>query len=140
MSRQADLQEDTNFRVMRILEEHPEISQRELSKKLGVSLGGINYCLSALIDKGFIKAKNFSNNANKVSYAYLLTPKGIREKSQLTVRFLQRKMQEYEDLRREIELPRPRDLELTYTPEFADIVHELRGHIGAIRSNTPLTT
>jgi EPS-associated MarR family transcriptional regulator len=106
MSRQADLQEDTNFRVMRILEEHPEISQRELSKKLGVSLGGINYCLSALIDKGFVKAKNFSNNANKVSYAYLLTPNGIKEKSQLTVRFLQRKMQEYEDLRREIELLR----------------------------------
>ena len=104
MSRQADLQEDTNFRVMRILEDHPAISQRELSKKLGVSLGGVNYCLSALIDKGFVKAKNFSNNANKVSYAYLLTPKGIREKSQLTVRFLQRKMQEYEDLRREIEL------------------------------------
>jgi EPS-associated MarR family transcriptional regulator len=104
MSRQADLQEDTNFRVMRILEGRPEISQRELSKTLGVSLGGVNYCLSALIDKGFVKAKNFSNNANKVSYAYLLTPKGMREKSQLTVRFLQRKMQEYEDLRREIEL------------------------------------
>lgn len=104
MSRQANLQEDTKFRVMRILEVDPEITQRELSKRLGVSLGGVNYCLSALIDKGLVKARNFSNNANKVSYVYLLTPKGVREKSELTVRFLQRKMQEYEDLRREIEL------------------------------------
>ena len=103
MSRQADIQEDTNFRVMRILEDHPEITQRELAKRLGVSLGGINYCLNALIEKGFIKARNFTGNTNKISYAYLLTPKGIREKTKLTVRFLQRKMQEYEDLRGEIE-------------------------------------
>ena len=132
MSRQADLQEDTNFRVMRILEEHPEISQRELSKKLGVSLGGVNYCLSALIDKGFVKAKNFSNNANKVSYAYLLTPKGIREKSQLTVRFLQRKMQEYEDLRREIELLKGQ-LDAPVTSSSADPLSQHSAPVGALK-------
>ena len=102
-SRQSKLQEDTYFRVMKILEEHPEITQRELAKKLGLSLGGINYCLTALVEKGYVKARNFSENSSKLRYAYLLTPSGIREKTALTFRFLQRKMQEYEDLKREIE-------------------------------------
>lgn len=102
-SRQSKLQEDTYFRVMKILEEHPEISQRELASKLGLSLGGINYSLSALVEKGFVKARNFSENNSKLKYAYLLTPRGIKEKSELTYRFLQRKMKEYEDLKIEIE-------------------------------------
>jgi EPS-associated MarR family transcriptional regulator len=117
---------------MRILEEHPDISQRELSKKLGVSLGGINYCLSALIDKGFVKAKNFSSNSNKVSYVYLLTPIGIREKSQLTVRFLQRKLQEYDDLKREIELLKWQ----VDTQEFSNSTEPLLHHpapVGALK-------
>ena len=103
MSRQSKLQEDTYFRLMRILEERPDITQRELAQKLGISLGGINYCLGALIEKGYIKAKNFSNNKSKIKYAYLLTPSGIKEKTKLTLGFLHRKMQEYEEIKAEIE-------------------------------------
>lgn len=102
-SRQSKLQEDTYFRVLKILEVYPEITQRELAAKLGLSLGGINYCLTALVEKGFVKARNFSKNNSKHKYAYLLTPKGIKEKSVLTYSFLQRKMQEYEDLKLEID-------------------------------------
>jgi EPS-associated MarR family transcriptional regulator len=98
------LQEDTYFRVLKILSDNPHINQRELSKRLGLSLGGINYCLRALIDKGFIKAQNFNASKSKLGYAYLLTPKGVGEKTALTYRFLQRKMCEYEDLRAEIEV------------------------------------
>lgn len=103
-SRQANLQEDTYFRVMRILQESPEITQRELAEKLGVSVSGLNYCLKALIDKGWVKIHNFSNNKNKLSYAYLLTPAGIAQKASLTSRFLKRKMKEYEALKQEIKL------------------------------------
>lgn len=102
-SRQSKLQEDTNYRVMRILEGCPEITQRELATKLGLSLGGVNYCLTALVDKGFVKARNFSENNSKLKYAYLLTPSGIKEKTTLTYRFLQRKMQEYQEMKDEIE-------------------------------------
>jgi EPS-associated MarR family transcriptional regulator len=103
-SRQANQQEDTYFRVMRILQESPEITQRELAEKLGVSVSGLNYCLKALIDKGWIKIQNFSKNKNKLGYAYLLTPAGIAQKATLTTRFLKRKMQEYEVLKQEIKL------------------------------------
>jgi len=103
-SRQARLQEDTYFRVLKILGDNPQINQRELSKQLGLSLGGINYCLRALIEKGYIKVQNFSSSKRKLGYAYLLTPKGVREKATLTYRFLQRKICEYEDLRTEIEV------------------------------------
>lgn len=101
-SRQANQQEDTYFRIMRILHDSPNITQRELAVKLGVSLSGLNYCLKALIDKGWVKIQNFSNNKNKLGYAYLLTPTGIVQKASLTSSFLQRKMQEYEDLKQEI--------------------------------------
>ena len=101
-SRQANQQEDTYFRVMHILHKSPDITQRELAEKLGVSVGGLNYCLKALIDKGWVKIQNFSNNKNKLGYAYLLTPTGILQKTLLTSSFLQRKMQEYEALRQEI--------------------------------------
>ena len=102
-SRQAKQQEDKYFRVMRILHDSPEITQRQLAEKLGVSVSGLNYCLKALIDKGWVKMQNFSNNKNKLGYAYLLTPAGIVQKASLTGRFLQRKMQEYEALKREIQ-------------------------------------
>lgn len=102
-SRQSKLQEDTNFRVLRLLEENPNLSQRELAKALGVSLGGLNYCLQGLLDKGLVKIHNFQSSPRKLAYAYLLTPAGISEKAALTVRFLRRKMQEYEELRAEIE-------------------------------------
>ena len=101
-SRQANQQEDTYFRVLRILQDTPDISQRELAEKLGVSVSGLNYCLKALIDKGWVKIQNFSKNNNKLGYSYLLTPTGIVEKASLTSRFLQRKMQEYEGLKQEI--------------------------------------
>ena len=101
-SRQANQQEDTYFRVMRILHDSPDITQRELAEKLGVSVGGLNYCLKALIDKGWVKIQNFSKNKNKLGYAYLLTPAGIVQKASLTSSFLRRKMQEYEALKQEI--------------------------------------
>jgi EPS-associated MarR family transcriptional regulator len=94
---------ELQFRVLRLLESNPSLSQRELSKILGVSLGGVNYCLNALISKGSIKIQNFNNNQNKRVYAYLLTPQGIAEKTALTGSFLKRKMQEYQQLKEEIE-------------------------------------
>jgi EPS-associated MarR family transcriptional regulator len=102
-SSQAKTQEDTHFRIMRILQENPDLTQRELAEMLGMSVGGLNYCLNALIDKGLVKMQNFSNSKNKFRYVYLLTPMGIAEKVALTTRFLSRKMQEYEALKLEIE-------------------------------------
>jgi EPS-associated MarR family transcriptional regulator len=102
-SRQAQIQEDTHFRIMRILQETPDLTQRELAEKLGMSVGGLNYCLNALIDKGLVKMQNFSTSKNKFKYVYLLTPMGITEKVALTTRFLSRKMEEYEALKLEIE-------------------------------------
>ena len=102
-SRQAQIQEDTYFRVMRILQENPDLTQRELADKLGVSLGGLNYCLKALIDKGWVKMQNFQNSKSKFKYVYLLTPQGVAEKVVLASRFLDRKMLEYETLKAEIE-------------------------------------
>ena len=101
-SRRARLQEDTTFRLLQLLQDHPHLSQREMAKALGLSFGGVNYCLNALIDKGLVKIHNFSQNQNKFGYAYLLTPRGISEKAALTSSFLRRKMQEYEALRAEI--------------------------------------
>lgn len=102
ISRQAKLQEDTNFRLMQLLQDNPHLSQREMAKALGISFGGINYCLNALVDKGLIKIHNFNQNQNKFGYAYLLTPSGMSEKAALTARFLKRKMNEYELLQAEI--------------------------------------
>ena len=104
MSRQAKLQEDTNFRLMKLLQNNPDISQREMAKALGISFGGVNYCLNALIDKGLVKVQNFSQSKNKFGYVYLLTPTGMTEKAVLTGSFLKRKLQEYEQLRVEIEV------------------------------------
>ena len=101
-SRRAKLQEDTNFRLMQLLHDNPRMSQREMAEVLGISFGGINYCLKALIDKGLVKIHNFSQNQNKFGYVYLLTPSGISEKALLTRSFLKRKLQEYEDLKAEI--------------------------------------
>lgn len=95
--------EEIHYKVIKLIEHDPEISQRQLSKELGVSLGKVNYCLKALIDKGWIKAKNFKNSQNKLAYRYLLTPVGIQQKSVITRNFLQRKLKEFEELQREIE-------------------------------------
>ena len=103
MTRQQQLQEDTHFRVLSLLETQPDLNQREMAKALGVSLGGINYCLRALVAKGLIKMHNFQANDNKLGYAYLLTPQGMTEKIALTGRFLKRKQEEYAALKAEIE-------------------------------------
>ena len=95
---------DIHFRLLNALEEKPHMTQRDLAKKLGVSLGGVNYCLKALIEIGHIKMNNFENNPNKLNYLYLLTPSGIKEKTILTKSFLKRKMDEYQNLKKEIEL------------------------------------
>ena len=102
-SKRTKLQEDTHFRVLRLLQENPEMSQRELAEAVGVSVGGIHYVLNALIDKGLVKLGNFTAAEDKRRYAYILTPTGIAEKAALTRRFLARKMAEYEALRKEIE-------------------------------------
>jgi EPS-associated MarR family transcriptional regulator len=97
------LTDEYRSKILRLLEEHPEISQRELARELGVSLGKVNYCLQALMEKGLVKAANFKNSNNKKAYMYFLTRRGIAEKARATTRFLDRKMTEYEALRREIE-------------------------------------
>jgi EPS-associated MarR family transcriptional regulator len=102
-SRRSRLQEDTYFRVLRILQDRPDVTQREIAQLLGVSTSGLNYCLNALIDKGWVKVHNFSESKNKFGYVYLLTPSGMAEKAALTGRFLQRKLLEYEAMRAEIE-------------------------------------
>jgi EPS-associated MarR family transcriptional regulator len=102
-SRQAAAQEDVHFRVMRLLEANPDMSQRDLAAHVGISLGSLNYCLKALMDKGFVKLENFQNSKHKFKYVYLLTPAGIAQKVALTSRFLKRKMQEYGALKAEIE-------------------------------------
>ena len=94
---------DLQYRVLRLLEQNPHLTQRELSRTLGVSLGGINYCLNALISQGLIKLQNFKNNQHKWAYAYLLTPQGLAQKTALTGAFLKRKMHEYHLLKQEIE-------------------------------------
>ena len=102
-SRRSQLQEDTYFRVLRMLQENPDMTQREIAERLGVSTSGLNYCLNALIDKGWVKVHNFSQSKNKFGYIYVLTPQGILEKVTLTSQFLKRKQAEYEALRTEIE-------------------------------------
>lgn len=93
---------EVRFRVMRAIAQNPKMSQRDLASELGVSLGGINYCINALIAKGAVKVENFRASDSKRRYAYVLTPQGVTEKARMTGRFLQRKMREYEALKAEI--------------------------------------
>lgn len=95
--------EEAKFLLLRRLAVEPDISQRQLARELGISLGKLNYCLQSLIDKGWVKAGNFSRSSNKKGYAYLLTPSGIEAKARLTLAFLKYKMQEYDQLKQEIE-------------------------------------
>ena len=97
------IDDDVRFRMMRLIEVHPDISQRELSRRLGISLGGVNYCLNALIEKGLVKMHRFRKSDRKMAYAYAITPRGLGEKARLTQGFLARKMAEYEALKAEIE-------------------------------------
>ena len=97
------MQDEIAYKLLKLIEDDPHLSQRDIAQKMGVSLGKTNYCLKALIDKGFIKLQNFYKNKKKSSYIYLLTPQGIEEKAEVTYRFLQRKIKEYEDIKVEIE-------------------------------------
>lgn len=97
------LSDESQYRLMRLLEDNPEASQREIAEALGISLGKVNYCLKALTEKGFVKLRNFADSRHKLRYAYILTPTGIREKAAVTRRFLKRKLAEHEQLQREIE-------------------------------------
>jgi EPS-associated MarR family transcriptional regulator len=103
MTIRTQLQEDTTFRVLRMLQSNPDMTQREIAEQLGISASGLNYCLKALIDKGWVKVQNFGQSKNKFGYIYVLTPQGIAEKALLTGRFLKRKMSEYQALKNEIE-------------------------------------
>ena len=91
-----------NLNVLRKIQKRPNSTQREFAKELGFSLGKFNYCIKALKQKGFIKIKNFKQNPNKINYLYIVTPKGIAEKTKLTVNFMKRKMHEYDELKKEL--------------------------------------
>ena len=91
-----------HFNVMRKIKSSPNSSQRDMAKELGFSLGKLNYCLNALKDKGFIKIQNFKKSPNKLGYRYILTPKGIAKKTELTINFMKRKLKEYDELNSEI--------------------------------------
>ena len=102
-SEDITFQDELGLRVMRVLEENPEASQRQIASELNVSLGGVNYCLKALVGRGLVKLGNFAKSDRKIGYAYILTPEGMSEKAKITARFLKRKMAEYELLQKEIE-------------------------------------
>lgn len=102
-SKRSQDTENLHFRVLRFLQDNPDLSQRDLAARLGVSNGKLNYCLNALIDKGLVRLGNFAHSQHRLGYAYLLTPAGLAEKAALTGRFLKRKMAEYEALQAEIE-------------------------------------
>ena len=97
------LTDEYRYRILKLLEADPHASQRKIADELGISLGRVNYCLQALIQKGLVKVNNFRNNANKQAYLYLLTPKGFNEKTRVTLRFLKVKLNEYETLKSELE-------------------------------------
>jgi EPS-associated MarR family transcriptional regulator len=97
------LTDEYRYKLLQLLEEKPRASQRDLANALGISLGKANYCLNALMERGLIKARNFTNSQNKRAYMYYLTPRGLQEKARVTVRFFRQRLAEYEALRREIE-------------------------------------
>ena len=99
----SELHDESHLKVLRLIQANPNIGQREMAQAIGVSLGKVNFCLHALVGKGHVKVQNFRNNQNKLSYSYLLTPSGLAAKGALTVRFLKRKMVEYEELKAEYE-------------------------------------
>jgi EPS-associated MarR family transcriptional regulator len=101
-SLREERREEAQFQVMRLVARNPELTTRDIAKEVGISTGAAYYCLTALVEKGFVKLENFKNNPRKGQYAYVLTPRGIREKAVLTLRFLERKAAEYEALRLEI--------------------------------------
>ena len=97
------MQDSLKYHLLKTLAENPSLSQRQLASELGISLGKANYCLRALIDKGMLKAETFRQSTHRARYFYMLTPRGLEEKTRVTARFLKKKLQEYEDLKAEIE-------------------------------------
>ncbi|ARU32301.1 MarR family EPS-associated transcriptional regulator [Sulfuriferula sp. AH1] len=97
------LTDEYRYKILKKLEIEPEVSQRELARELGISLGKVNFCLNALIEKGLVKVNNFRQSENKKSYIYLLTPSGVEEKAKITVQFLKYKLAEYEAIKAEIQ-------------------------------------
>lgn len=97
------LDDNVRYRLLSLLDENPELTQRELAHEMGISLGKTNYCLKALIDKGLVKVQNFRKSNNKIAYLYKLTPAGVNDKIRVTRRFLARKLQEHAELSNEIE-------------------------------------
>ena len=97
------LTDEYRYKILKKLEAEPEVSQRELARELGISLGKMNFCLNALIEKGLVKANNFRQSQHKKGYIYLLTPRGVEEKAKITVQFLKYKLAEYEAIKAEIQ-------------------------------------
>jgi EPS-associated MarR family transcriptional regulator len=97
------LDETTRYRLLKLLQSNPEVSQRQVAEALGISVGKTNFCLRALLDRGLVKVRNFRDSRNKMAYAYYLTPKGAQEKVRATTLFLQRRLKEYQEIEREIE-------------------------------------
>lgn len=112
------ISDETRYKLLKHLEQNPEISQRQLATAMEISLGKANYCLRALIEKGLIKVDNFQKSRNKKAYAYFLTPKGIQEKASVTIRFLKRKQREYDDLHGEIVALESEVLKIIHTKEL----------------------
>ena len=102
---------ENHLYVLRKVEKNPQFTQRELAKELGFSLGKLNYCINELREKGLLKIKNFKKNPKKINYIYVLTPKGISEKTKLTINFMRKKMQEYDELQEELKLMKEKDKE-----------------------------
>lgn len=107
------LPDETRYQLLKYLESNPDASQRALARELGISLGKVNYCMKALVDRGWVTIGRFRRSNNKLAYVYKLTPKGIEAKADATVRFLNRKLNEYESLRSEIETLREEARKLT---------------------------
>jgi EPS-associated MarR family transcriptional regulator len=120
------LTDEYRYKILKILEANPEISQRDLARELGISLGRANFCLKALIEKGLLKATNFRNSHNKLAYMYLLTPSGIEEKSAITAQFLKIKMQEYANLEAEIDQLRHEALQTNKQQLSLGLTREVR--------------
>jgi EPS-associated MarR family transcriptional regulator len=98
----STLNDESRYRILRLVEQNPAISQREVAREMGISLGKANFCLKALIEKGILKANTFRNSRNKRAYIYVLTPRGIEERMKITLRFLKKKTEEYAAIQREI--------------------------------------
>src|SRR6056300_1536111 len=111
------ISEENRYKLLKLLHENPEMNQRQIASEMGLSLGKVNFCLKAIIEKGWVKAGNFSRSSNKKAYVYLLTLKGIEEKAKVTLRFLERKQQEYESLKDEIELLKDEVLNIEGSPD-----------------------